>query len=133
MGNSVTTFPGLSVFMAEVCWKVMVATFLLTTASMNLSELQWMGTLGTLATMMVAAAIIITAVGAATGHGAGGGVHSVNWTAPSLSVLMGSITSFCFCYGAVLTLPAIAQNMEDREKDLKPAVHYAHVLSTVVY
>jgi amino acid permease len=119
--------------MAEVCWKVMAATFLLATAFMNLSELQWMGTLGTLATMVVAAAIIITAVGAATGHGAEGGVHSVNWTAPSLSALMGTITSFCYSYGAVCTLPAIAQDMEDREKDLKPAVHYAHVLSTVVY
>merc|ERR1711920_347929 len=131
--NSVSIFPGLPSFMAEICWKVMAATFLLATAFMNMSELQWMGTLGTLATMMVAAAIIIAAVGAATGHGADVGVHSVNWTAPSLSALMGSTTSFCYCYGAVLTVPAIAQNMEDREKDLKPAVHYAHVLSTVVY
>jgi len=131
--SSVITFPGLPSFMAAICWKVMAATFLLATAFMNLSELQWMGVLGTMATMVVAAAIIVTAVGADIGHGAGGGVHSVNWTAPSLSVLLGSITSFCYSYGAVLTLPAIAQDMEDREKDLKPAVHYAHVLSTVVY
>jgi len=123
--------------MAAICWKVMAATFLLATAFMNMSELQWMGTFGTLATMVAAAVIIITAVGAdvgaGTGHGAEGGVPSVNWTAPSLSALMGSITTFCYCYGAVVTLPAIAQDMEDREKDLKPAVHYSNALSTVVY
>merc|ERR1712039_972991 len=72
--SSVSIFPGLPSFMAEICWKVMAATFLLATAFMNMSELQWMGTLGTLATMVVAAVIIITAVGADTGHGAEGGV-----------------------------------------------------------
>jgi len=121
---------GVSPFASKVLWKALVSLFLWVTSSLDgFSEMQWIGTVGSLATVVTAAVVVIVAVRSMDMEDRG---HA-SFAPPSASALLGSITTFCYSYGAIQTLPTIAQDMKERSKDLAAAVHYSHAFCTSVY
>jgi len=124
----ICAFPGTTMLVSEISWKAMVTIALLLASFLGgMAELQWVGIAGSLATVLTAACIISAAIQEIHEH------RPTQLLNTHVSDVISSITTFGYCYGAIQTMPMIARDMASRSQDLVPAVHNAHIFSTLIF